>query len=154
MKDEYKGILSEVFNDVLMKYAFMFGEECQKDELPENGDSYLHAQVSFYGHKSGVLGVITQKNLCFEMAANVLGIETEDENSNDEAKDTLEELINIVCGQFLTSAFGVEPIFNLFPPLVKELSEDDWWKYVSDDNTIGFVIEDAPAIIYMQIEQE
>lgn len=154
MKSEYKEILSEVFSDVLMKYAFMFGEECQKDELPENGDSYLHARVSFYGDKSGVLGVITQKDLCFEMAANVLGIETEEENCDDEAEDTLEELINIVCGQFLTSAFGFEPVFNLFPPSVSKLNQDDWWKYVLDDNTIGFVVEDTPAIIYIQVEQE
>ncbi len=154
MKSEYKGILSEVFSDVLMRYAFMFGEECQKYELPENSDGYLHAQVKFYGHKSGTLGVITQRSLCFEMAANVLGIETEEENYDDEAEDTLEELINIVCGQFLTSAFGVEPIFNLFPPSVNELSEDDWCKYVLDDNTIGFIIEDTPAIIYIQVEQE
>ncbi len=152
MENNYKEILSEVFSDVLMKYAFMFGEECQKDELPENGDSYLHAQVRFYGHKSGILGVITAKNLCFEMAANVLGIETEEENSDDEAEDTLEELINIVCGQFLTATFGTEPVFNLFPPSVNEIDEDDWWKYVSDNDTVGFAIEDAPAIIYVQIE--
>lgn len=154
MKVEYKDILSEVFSDVLMKYAFMFGEECQKDELPENGDGYLHAQIGFYGHKLGTLGVITQKSLCFEMAANVLGIETEEENSDDEASDTLEELINIVCGQFLTATFGVEPIFNLLPPSVNELDEDDWLKHIYDDNTIGFVIEDTPAIIYIQFEQE
>lgn len=152
MENEYKEVLSEVFSDVLMKYAFMFGETCQKDDLPENGDGYLHAYVSFYGYKSGVLGVITQKSLCFEMAANVLGIDPEEENSNDEAEDTLEELINIVCGQFLTATFGVDPIFNLFPPSVDELDEDDWRKYVSDNNTIGFVIEDTPAIIYVQVK--
>ncbi len=148
MQNEYAVILSEVFCDVLMNYAFMFGDECSKDEFPMNGDNYVHATLSFTGNRSGSLGVSTCSDLGVELAANVLGLDPDDEDSIDDASDALEELLNIVCGQFLTATFGETPIFELSPPSVSEIDEAEWKSLIENEETIGIMIDDVPAIVY------
>jgi len=154
MLDEYKTVLSEVFCDVLMRYAFMFGEECEKESILLDNPDYLHVNVSFNGYKSGNIGILASPELCIEMAANVLGTDMEDDNCANDAKDALAELANVVCGQFLSSAYGSEPIFNLSPPSVSEVSELEWQEIYENDNSLTFMVEDNPALIYLDIEQE
>ena len=148
MQNEYKEELSEVFCDVLMNYAFMFGDSCPKNELPLNGDNHIHATISFGGDQAGILGISTSSNLCLQLAANVLGIDIEEENSMSEAYDALKELINIVCGQFLTKVYGDTGIFDLSPPNIIEISGVEWKSLIEDEETIGIIIDDIPAIAY------
>ena len=154
MSSEYKTILAEVFCDILMKYAFMFGDASPKDELPTNGSNYLRAAIDFSGYRSGTLEISTSTELCAELAANVLGIEPDDDNSVDNSSDALEEFINVVCGQFLTTAFGDAPVFDLSPPSVLEIGETEWKSILSNEEAIGFIIEDAPAIMNVYVNQK
>jgi len=153
MLDEYKKILSEVFRDVLMRYAFMFGEECEKESIIPYNLDYLHVHVAFNGYYEGRIGIIAPAELCIEMAANVIGTDAEDDNCTDDAKDTFEELANVTCGQFLTGAYGDKPIFNLSPPSISEASELDWVEISENDDSVAFMIEDTPALIYLEIER-
>jgi len=146
--------LAQVFCDVLMNYAFMFGDESPKDELPNNGAVFLHATVGFRGHRKGTLGILTSDGLCNELAANVLGLELEEGISENDASDALKELINVVCGQFLTEIFGEEPIFDLLPPSVSQIDEITWRELVDNGNALGFMVEDAPVITYMSFSPD
>ena len=148
MRNEHKEELSEVFCDVLMNYAFMFGDVCPKDELASDGDSYIHSTISFSGDQAGILGISTSPDLCLQLAANVLGIDIEEENSMSEAYDALKELINIVCGQFLTKVYGDTGTFDLSPPNIIEISGVEWKSLIEDEETIGIIIDDIPAIVY------
>jgi len=154
MVDEYKTTLSEVFRDVLMRYAFMFGEECEKEDLLPDSLGYLHVHVAFNGYKQGCIGILAPDELCVEMAANVLGTDMEDDNCADDAKDALEELANVVCGQFLTGAFGDEPIFNLSPPSIANAGELNWVEISENDDSLAFMVEDTPTLVYLKMEQE
>jgi len=145
-----KMIFSEVFRDVLMRFAFMFGEECSKNELPPNDFDYIHVRVCFNGYKRGCIGILAPVELCDEMAANVLGTDMEDDNCAGDAVDTLEELTNIMSGQFLTGAYGSEPIFNLSPPLVSEADKSEWSEITDSDDSLAFMVEDLPALIYLE----
>ena len=102
MESRYGEILSQVFCDVIMRYAFMFGDVAPKDELPVDGGHYLCAKVDFSGYRSGTLGISTTVDLCIQLAVNVLGMELDSNDSEDYAPDTLRELVNIMCGRFLT----------------------------------------------------
>jgi chemotaxis protein CheY-P-specific phosphatase CheC len=154
MLDEYKTTLSEVFRDVLMRYVFMFGEECEKESIMPDNFDYLHVHVAFNGYYEGRFGIIAPAQLCIEMSANVIGTDIEDDNCVDDAKDTFEELANIICGQFLTSAYGDEPIFNLSPPSISEADELSWVEIFENDDSLAFMIEDTPALIYLEIERD
>jgi len=151
MQNEYKMILSEVFRDILMRFSFMFGEECAKNELPLNNLDYLHARICFNGHKHGCIGILAPVELCTEMAANVLGIDIEDDDCIMDSLDTFEELTNVVCGQFLTGAFGDNPVFNLSPPLVSKSDRAEWLEVADKDNSLAFMIEDEPTLIYLEV---
>ncbi len=154
MLSDYKSVLSEVFCDVLMRYAFMFGEEYEKENfLPDNPDC-LHVNVAYNGYKKGNIGIIAPIELCIEMAANVLGVDEENGNCLNDAKDTLEELANVVCGQFLTSAYGNEPTFNLSPPSISESDELTWIEVCEKDNSLAFMVEDTPVLIYLEGDRE
>jgi hypothetical protein len=154
MQNEYRMILSEVFRDVLMRFSFMFGEECAKNELPINNFDYQHARVGFSGSQYGCIGILAPIELCAEMAANVLGTDIEDDNCAEDSVDTLSELTNVVCGQFLIGAFGEKPVFNLTPPLVSEADRVEWLDVADKDNSLAFMIEDMPTLIYLEVKQE
>ena len=147
MQNEYNEALSEVFCDVLMNYAFMFGDVCPKDDLPLDGDSYINATISFNGSQSGILGISTSSDLCTQLVENVLGLDTEGD-SISEAHDALKELINIVCGQFLTKIYGDVCVFDLSPPSILEVSNEEWKSLVENEDTVCIMIDDVPAIAY------
>jgi chemotaxis protein CheY-P-specific phosphatase CheC len=145
---------SKVFQEVLMRFLFMFGEGCDKDQLPLNNFDYLHARVCFNGYKRGCIGILAPVKLCIEMSSNVLGTDMEDDICTEDSVDTLEELANVVCGQFLTGAYGDSPIFSLSPPLVSETDEIAWSDIVDSDDSLAFMVEDTPTLIYLELEQE
>jgi chemotaxis protein CheY-P-specific phosphatase CheC len=154
MLDEYKTTLSEVFRDVLMKYAFMFGEECEKESIMPDNLDYLCVHVAFNGYCEGRVGIIAPAQLCIEMSANVIGTDIEDGDCLDDAKDTFAELANVICGQFLTCAYGDEPIFNLSPPSMSEAGELNWIEISENDDSLAFMVEDTPTLIYLEMERE
>ena len=151
MEAEYKAVLTEVFGDVLKEYAFIFGEVCSGDETPVNKADYLHSTVAFSGYRSGVIGVSISAALAAELAANVLGTDTNSGDSADFALDALEELTDIICGHFLTSAFGEEPIFHLSPPSASKIDEAEWRSLIGKEEAIGFTVEGIPAVTYVLV---
>ncbi len=152
MQEEHKIILSEVFRNVLMRFAFMFGEKYSKNEMPLENSDCFHAKISFNNNIHGSLGIMTSSDLCTEMSANVLGTEMEDDDCSEDAFDTLGELSNIICGQFLTSAFGNEIIFNLSPPSVSVADPTEWAELLKSNGSLAFMVDDYPALLYMEIE--
>jgi CheY-specific phosphatase CheX len=154
MQSKYDIVLSEVFCDVLLKYGFMFGEPLPKDEISINDPVYLHTSVAFNGYRSGIQGISASADLTTQLASNVLGIDQSDVNSLEDSQDALKELNNIVCGQFLTSAFGENPLFDLSPPSVKQIDSKEWKKLIDNENTIALMVEDIPVIMYVSVKQE
>ena len=131
----------------------MFGDVAPKNELPVDGGHYLCAKVDFSGYRSGTLGISTTVDLCIQLAVNVLGMELDSDDSADYAPDTLRELVNIMCGRFLTELFGEERIFDLSPPSSSEIDRAKWMELIDDEETIGYMIEEFPAIIYVSLDR-
>ena len=154
METEYKAVLTDVFGEVLREYAFIFGEVCPSDETPVNKADYVYSTVAFSGHRSGVLGLSISAELAAELAANILGIDTDSGDSADFALDALEELTDIICGHFLTSAFGEEPIFCLSPPSASKINEAEWKSLIGREEAVGFTVEGIPAVTYVLVAPE
>jgi len=153
MQNEYGEVLTEVFSDTLLRYAFMFGDEFPKDEISVDDADYLSITVGFSGERSGTLGISTSTDLCAVLTSNVLGNDPDDyESFDDSTSDALKELINVVCGQFLTAAFGEDPVIDMSPPAVSEIDEAEWKSLIDNKDTISFMIEDVPALVYVSAE--
>ena len=78
----------------------------------------------------------------------LLGLDEEEKDIVVEPTDALAELINIVCGQFLTKVYGDTPVFDLSLPSISKIDEEEWKDLIENKQTISIMIDDVPAIAY------
>ena len=151
MPNEHSEILQEVFCDVVEKLAFMFGEVAEKDDMPPVEGESIQARMAFTGPMSGSLLVAAPVEMCPVIAANVLGMEPDDENVQTRATDALKELLNVICGNALTAIAGEDPIFDLTVPEASLLSSESWAQLLDDPETLTFIVEDQPVLLQLKI---
>ena len=151
-KEKIKETLSQAFNEVMEGMLFMFPDSLEKDEAAVNG-STLMASIRFSGHLNGDIKLTVQTGLCKEFAANMLGIESADEESLQKSEDALKEILNTVCGRFLTTLAGDEPVFNLSPPVVDEIDSELWKEIKEKNDTLCFNVEEEPVLVLVDMDQ-
>ncbi len=154
MNSEHETKTIEAFTQVLGKLAFMFAEPVEPgapEDTPEEG---LQAKVTFSGPLQGRLSVAVPREWCSELAANILGVDEEDDEALENLTDALKELVNVSCGHVLTAVAGEQHQFDLSPPEVVELSGDDWGKLRADSETIPMVIDEmSPALLQFEVAE-
>ena len=84
--------------------------------------SLIHAHITFEGPSSGELGLLMGPAFAADLASRILGMDESKDLLHDMVLDGVKELLNVVCGQFLTQRFGYEPAFTLGVPRVFPLS--------------------------------
>lgn len=155
MKVEQRDASTEVLCEVLEKLAFMFGEpveDGQEAELQTPAEAYLGC-IRFNGSSKGVLSLAVGTDMCIELAANMLGTDPDDPDAEQDARDALMELLNITCGNLLTTLYGVETVFELTPPEAIKIDASDWARLEADPESFAFIIEDYPALFKVHIEE-
>ena len=148
MENDRKELLVRVLEVVLEQLAFMFGEAVTKEEMITEGEKYLHATMSYKGLQSGSLGVAIPAEMSVVLAANILGIDEGEEVASEKSIDALKELLNIFCGQMLTTVYGEEPVFDLSVPEVKEIDKEGWEELLDLPDAIAMMVEDVPLIAH------
>ncbi len=121
MQDQKTATLATVFFEVLANLAFMFTDEDPAD--PRVGDVWLETTIAYSGPGAGTLRLRCTRDFSTRLAANLLGTDPDDPETEQSASDAVKEFMNIVCGQFITAAYGAEEVFNLTIPEIVELSE-------------------------------
>ena len=152
MSDNINETIANAFCEVLEVFSFMFGEPAEKDELPEVEDACISSKMTFTGDMEGTVTVTVPLELCQEIAANVLGIDEDDEEIEDtHAKDALGEMLNVICGQLLTAIAGETPVFDLSVPATTDLGDDGWASALADPRTLCFLVEDLPLLLRWEV---
>jgi len=90
--------------------------------VPSFETSLIHAHITFDGECSGELGMFMDPALAARIASRILGADPNEPLLQEMILDAGKELLNVICGQFLTMRFGPEPIFSLGVPRVFPLS--------------------------------
>jgi CheY-specific phosphatase CheX len=121
MQQQTSAVLTTIFSEVLANLAFMFTDEDQV-ELSA-ADSWLETVISYQGPTNGTLRFRCTNDFSVLLAANLLGIDSQDPEAEAQARDAVKEFMNIVCGQLVTAVHGSEDIFNLTIPKITELPE-------------------------------
>ena len=152
MTDESLSLLSEVFAKVAEQSAFVFAEPAEKEYAAMPLEDCFIASISFAGIKSGTLTVIMPESLCAKISAGILGAEPSDKFAMEQDKDALCELINVVCGQFLTASEGAEPVFNLSLPSLRIAGDAEWSAFLESDSSAAMTIDDRPVILSLRRE--
>lgn len=142
----------EVFCEVIESLAFMFGEPSRKEDLPPAGSSYVQATMTFAGPFKGSLALVVPEEVAPEIAANILGVEVDDEMAREQAEDTLKEVLNVTCGHILTALAGEEPVFNLSVPEIAVTETAAWQAFLNNPDTAVFMVDDSPMLLLLSID--
>lgn len=125
--------LKEIFSEVLADLAFMFTDDEDADLAP--GEVWLETSISYEGPNKGTLHFRCAREFTLTLAANLLGVDPEDDEAQLKADDAVKEFMNIVCGQFVTNVFGSHDVYNLSIPTCVELTETPDVQRQNDDDS-------------------
>ena len=154
MQSEREELLREVFCDVFEKLAFMFGEATPKEDMPRDGNEFIEVRMGFAGHSEGSIEMVVPTEMCEEIAANVLGMDPEDDLVRERALDALKEMLNVTCGHILTSTAGDGPVFDLTVPAVRELDGAAWAAFLDDPESLSFMVDDSPTALKFTMKEK
>jgi len=153
MQESKEEIISNVVIDVLEELAFMFGEKVDKDELPKNGAGYIQVKMGFTGPQNGEISLTVPEGVSAEIASNILGVDLEEDEVKENNYDALKEVLNVICGQVLTSLEGEEPIFDLSVPENHAIGADEWGSMLNKAEVLGFIVDEIPVLLYLELER-
>jgi CheY-specific phosphatase CheX len=111
--------LETILSEVLANMAFMFGEPVTGDAPPE--PDWLECVISYRGPQRGELKLRCPEAFADVLAANLLGMEPGSPELAARIEDTVKELLNVICGQTVTTYFGRQAAFDLTIPCMKRL---------------------------------
>lgn len=147
MKNEQREIVNRVFCDIIEQLAFMFGEPVDADELEAPAPKNILVRMEFKGASAGTLALAVPAHMCLELAANVLGLDSDDPDVMSKAIDALKELLNVSCGNLLTALAGEKPLFDLTVPTAAKLDGDGWNELLKAQDTMTFVVDDYSVLL-------
>ncbi len=154
MEANPESAVGKVFKQVLEDYAFLFGDVLEAGSAPAAPGPYLRVAMDFEGPFKGSLALAVPKAFGVQVAANVLGLDMDDPQTESGAVDALKELLNVTCGNLLPAIAGDEPVFDLTVPEVTTLSEDEWRATQILPDTIGFLVEECPVFLRFTVQGE
>lgn len=152
MTDNSNEIIDEVFCDIMESLAFMFGEMVDKTEVEAPAANLVKAVMTFSGPNSGSIAIAVPETVCPEIAANVLGLDAEEDIDPADALDALKEVLNVICGHVLTRMAGTEPVFDLSIPEVTTITAESWQELINDSAVVAFDVDETPMLLGLWTE--
>jgi len=114
---DYHSALLETVATVLEETAFSPVAACDQPSM--DCSPTIVAAVPFSGGVSGTLGLTVPRSLAKVIASNMLGCD-EDELTEEQLRDTIGEVGNIICGSLLRRLGYTAREESVGPPVVKD----------------------------------
>jgi len=121
-------LLTETVAEVLEMVAFLCSlpyDEEFKDEKAENDGEIVCVGLEFQEPVSGKLFISLPEPLTPIIAANMLGIDEDEDDVKQKSTDATKEILNIICGNLLLKIYGDKSVFHLGTPHVVENLENE-----------------------------
>ncbi len=112
-----------IFSDVLANLAFILTSE--EPASPVAATGWWEATITYRGPACGTLRLQCTREFASQLAANLLGVDPTEKLAAAKAEDSLKELLNVTCGQLVTTLHGTRPVFDLSIPQVRLLPADE-----------------------------
>lgn len=142
MNPEQKEILDAAFIKVTENLAFMFADPITKEDLPELDQEYIQAVMFYSGDYNGELVLFLPMEMCLDLAANILGKDTNEALKMVKATDAAKELLNISCGLILTSVYGDKALFDLTCPQASMISNEMMYEESDNGEILYYAVDD------------
>jgi len=146
LAEEREAHVDAVLGQVLETFAFVFPEPVSPADLPEPGGELVCATITFSGAASGTMSVSAPAGLCSELAANILGVDADDDDAALRGADTLGEIANIAAGHLATRLEPDHPT-DLHPPVVSRLELAEWNQRLLNGVARAYIVEDRPVVV-------
>lgn len=137
MSKDITTVLQETAAKIFEELVFLFSFPADNAGFDQSAP-FAVSMISFSGPFSGTLVMKLSDKMLPELAANMLGLEAQDELTIDDHFGSLTETLNIICGNFLPEIAGKKEVFDIDPP--KVISEDDVLKSQNDQATTCRVV--------------
>jgi chemotaxis protein CheY-P-specific phosphatase CheC len=151
MDEQLEKTLSNIAIETFEKLAFLFAFPAEEAD-PGQPDSMVTASVSFAGSFSGLLIMKVSAESLPELAANMLGVDEDEETTSDQQHDALKETLNVICGNLLPAIAGNREVFNIGPPEI--VAEGETLKKSNDRNPacyVKLILDDGPCDLFLFI---
>jgi CheY-specific phosphatase CheX len=140
--------LTAAISEVIENLTMMVVDELETDEgfVPQ-----LRGGIEFTGPVQGSLNIECSEVFSQKLAANLLGTEQENMETQASSWDALAELLNVVCGNLVTSLYDSDRPFNLSSPQINVIDTeqpDDSKEQASteNDNQTAFMLLDGEPV--------
>jgi CheY-specific phosphatase CheX len=142
-----KNMLIESLTEALETTAFMLPLP-PEEPLPAPAKGIL-VQIDFNGPVHGTIQLYAGSELAGMVAANVMGLEPDDQDAQTKSTDAVKELVNIIAGILLTKlACSPADIFNLTVPRADEQPDSQSWEqYIMQDDVTVLEVDGFPLAI-------
>jgi len=142
--------LQKILEQVLETMAFVFADPWD-DEAEASVGPWLAVEMRYQGHAEGEVTLLATEACARALRAEVLGVDA-DEVTEAEARDTLRELLNVICGHLVTEIHGTTPVFSLDVPRIRAARDEEVSLLAGDGNTARAMIEGEPILLALRSE--
>ncbi len=153
------GIVNDVFNKVSVLaledwgLALVESIDVAPDIFPEDQIIYC-GTTQFKGVMTGNLTVLCCRPFLENICRNLLGLPFDEDVSKENCEDTLTELVNVFCGNFLTEAYGDDVVFELVFPSVEIATPERLKQFFSSRLVHCFLADDEPVALALGSVQD
>ena len=107
----------------------------------------IAATMDFCGHSKGRVTLQLASRILDMLAENMLGEPPEGDDADEKRQDALKEVLNMICGNFLTEWAGESPVFELSPPIIVDINAPEVCEGSPAPCSVMFNVEDTCARI-------
>lgn len=139
--------LRQVFVQVLEEQMFLFADDAELEDISFPAEPMVKVQIAYQGAEAGGLWMCLPQSLCREITASVIGIEEDEIAEGTDITDAAKELINMTCGQFLTTVYGEKQVFNLMVPEARVLTDAELAEIKETFSGLLFLVDEHPVLL-------
>lgn len=140
-KDLSRQAMEQAVTSVITAMAGISAEVIEAREIPPFEAPLVNARIAYNGPYSGDLGLMIEQPLAELIGTHMLGFGPGEHLIQDMIDDAVKELLNVVCGRFLTLMFGNKPVFSLNVPQVFPLGSQVCNALLQSTPLIAFRVE-------------
>ena len=144
--------IGEVSIVALEDWAMMLAEEAT--DLPEDLTSEwggYQFKMTFSGPFVGKLTGICSGEFAQTLCRNLLGLDSRMEPQEVDCVDSLKEMANVLTGNFVTTAFGTDVIFDLVLPEVTRVGSDDVMAFCESEGVKFYMGDDCGVALKVDL---
>ena len=145
-------VLVDSLSEALETMAFMMVMP-PEEELPAPEQS-IRVDMSFTGPVRGKVELMADLDFTWNLAANVMGLDPDEEEAKLKGTDAFKELVNTVCGVLLPKlASSPKDIFDVSIPQAQTFdTADDWSKFITQSNATILDVDCQPMAVKLTID--